>query len=64
MTVITSPSRMPEGMHLEVRNLEFHLEKPLSENWLDGDAFKTAFFNALSMSFPAGERWYVPFPAS
>lgn len=59
MTVITSASRMPEGINLEVRNLEFHLEKPLSEDWLDGDAFKTAFFNALSMSFPAGERFFI-----
>lgn len=59
MTVITSPSRMPKGINLEVRNLEFHLEKQLSGNWLDDDAFKTAFFNALSMSFPAGERFFI-----
>lgn len=59
MTVMTSPSRMPEGMQLKVRNIEFNLERQLSENWLDGDAFKTAFFNALSMSFPAGERFFI-----
>lgn len=59
MTVITSPSRMPAGITLEVRNFKFHLEKQLSGNWLDGDAFKTAFFNALSMSFPAGERFFI-----
>ena len=59
MTVIASPSRMPAGINLEVRNFKFHLEKQLSEDWLDGDAFKTAFFNALSMSFPAGERFFI-----
>jgi uncharacterized protein len=59
MTVLTSPSRLPEGMNLEVRNLEFNLEKQLAGDWLDGDAFKTAFFNALSMSFPAGERFFI-----
>jgi predicted metal-dependent hydrolase len=59
MTVITSASRMPEGMTLEVRNIEFELNKQLSKDWLDNDPFKTAFFNALSMSFPAGERFFI-----
>ncbi len=59
MTVITSASRMPEGMTLEVRNIEFDLNKQLSKDWLDNDPFKTAFFNALSMSFPAGERFFI-----
>ena len=59
MTAITSASRMPEGMTLEVRNIEFDLNKLLSKDWLDNDPFKTAFFNALSMSFPAGERFFI-----
>lgn len=59
MTAITSASRMPEGMILEVRNIEFDLNKQLSKDWLDNDPFKTAFFNALSMSFPAGERFFI-----
>jgi len=59
MTAITSASRMPEGMTLEVRNIEFDLNKQLSKDWLDNDPFKTAFFNALSMSFPAGERFFI-----
>jgi len=50
---------MPEGMTLEVRNIEFDLNKQLSKDWLDNDPFKTAFFNALSMSFPAGERFFI-----
>ena len=59
MTVITSASRMSEGVTLEVRNIEFDLNKQLSKDWLDNDPFKTAFFNALSMSFPAGERSFI-----
>ena len=59
MTAITSASRMPEGMTLEVRNIEFNLNKQLSKDWLDNDPFKTAFFNALSMTFPAGERFFI-----
>jgi predicted metal-dependent hydrolase len=59
MTVIASASRMPEGMNLEVRNIKFELSEQLSKDWLDNDPFKTAFFNALSMSFPAGERFFI-----
>ncbi|MEH6552370.1 MAG: metal-dependent hydrolase [Pseudomonadales bacterium] len=59
MTVIASASRMPEGMNLEVRNLKFELREQLSKDWLDNDPFKTAFFNALSMTFPAGERFFI-----
>jgi len=59
MTVIVSASRMPVGMALEVRNIEFDLNKQLSKDWLNNDPFKTAFFNALSMSFPAGERFFI-----
>lgn len=59
MTVIASASRMPEGMNLEVRNIKFELSEQLSKDWLDNDPFKTAFFNALSMTFPAGERFFI-----
>ncbi len=59
MTVITSASRMPAGLNLEVRNIKFELSEQLSKDWLDNDPFKTAFFNALSMSFPAGERFFI-----
>ena len=59
MTVITNASRMPEGMALEARNLRFELSQQLANDWLDNDPFKTAFFNALSMTFPAGERFFI-----
>ena len=44
---------------LVVRRLLIDLETPLPRHWCGGDAFKTAFFNALSMSFPVGEQFFV-----
>lgn len=47
-------------MHtLVVRRLLVDLETPLPRHWAGGDAFRTAFFNALSMSFPVGEQFFI-----
>jgi hypothetical protein len=43
---------------LTVRRLQIDLDAPLPRHWA-GDAFRTAFFNALSMSFPAGEQLFI-----
>ena len=43
---------------LTVRRLRVDLDTPLPRHWA-GDAFRTAFFNALSMSFPAGEQLFI-----
>ena len=42
-----------------VRRLLIDLEPPLPRHWCDGDAFLSAFFNALSMSFPIGEQFFI-----
>ncbi|RZJ15427.1 MAG: metal-dependent hydrolase [Haliea sp.] len=44
---------------LVVRRLLIDLETPLPRHWCAGDAFRTAFFNALSMSFPVGEQFFI-----
>ena len=44
---------------LTVRRLLVDLETPLPRHWCGGDAFRTAFMNALSMSFPAGEQLFI-----
>ena len=44
---------------LTVRRLLIDLEQPLARHWCGGDAFRTAFFNALSMSFPVGEQFFI-----
>jgi uncharacterized protein len=44
---------------LVVRRLLIDLDTPLPRHWCGGDAFRTAFFNALSMSFPVGEQFFI-----
>lgn len=44
---------------LVVRRLLVDLKTPVPRHWNGGDAFRSAFFNALSMSFPAGEQAFI-----
>ena len=44
---------------LTVRRLRVDLETPWPRHWAGGDAVRSAFFNALSFSFPAGEQLFI-----
>jgi predicted metal-dependent hydrolase len=44
---------------LTVRKLLIDLTTPFAQRWNGGDAFRSAFFNALSMSFPVGEQYFM-----
>ncbi|MFC5497388.1 metal-dependent hydrolase [Caenimonas terrae] len=44
---------------LVVRRLLIDLEQPFERHWCGGDAFRSALFNALSMSFPVGEQFFI-----
>ncbi|MEZ0309767.1 MAG: metal-dependent hydrolase, partial [Ramlibacter sp.] len=44
---------------LTVRRLLIDMEAPIPRHWCGGDAFRTALFNALSMSFPVGEQFFI-----
>ena len=44
---------------LVVRRLLVDLDSPIERRWNGGDAFRSAFFNALSFSFPAGEQFFI-----
>jgi predicted metal-dependent hydrolase len=44
---------------LTVRKLLIDLTTPFAQRWNGGDAFRSAFFNALSMSFPIGEQYFI-----
>ena len=44
---------------LVVRKLLVDLQTPFVARWNGGDAFRSAFFNALSMSFPIGEQYFM-----
>ena len=45
--------------HLFVRRLLVDLTTPIPARWNGGDAFRSAYFNALSMSFPVGEQFFI-----
>lgn len=55
----SGPSKTPVDISLEARNRSFSLHEPLAGDWHGGHAFQTAFFNALSLSFPTGEKFFV-----
>jgi hypothetical protein len=44
---------------LVVRRLLVDMEKPIPRHWCAGDPFRTALFDALSMSFPVGEQFFI-----
>lgn len=44
---------------LTVRRLRVDLDTAVPRHWNGGDPFRTAMFNALSMSFPAGEQVFI-----
>ncbi|MFM7256340.1 MAG: metal-dependent hydrolase [Betaproteobacteria bacterium] len=44
---------------LVVRRLLVDLSRPFDRRWNGGDAFRSAFFNALSMSFVVGEQYFI-----
>lgn len=44
---------------LTVRKLDIDLSCGFDRRWLGGDAYRTHFFNALSMSFPLGEQMFI-----
>src|SRR5213595_2767681 len=44
---------------LVVRRLLVDMEAPIARHWCAGDAFRTSLFNALSMSFPVGELFFI-----
>ncbi len=45
--------------NLVIRRLLIDLKAPFDRHWCGGDAFRSAFFNALSMSFPVGEQFFI-----
>ena len=52
-------SSTPEGVSVEPRHLRFDVSEDLKTLWHGNDAFRTAFFNALSLQFPDGEQQFI-----
>ena len=57
MTAIQSKS--PSDLEFAPRRPSFEFEQALATDWHSGSAFKTAYFNALSMLFPIGEKFFI-----
>ncbi|WP_198969867.1 metal-dependent hydrolase [Xylophilus sp. ASV27] len=49
----------PPPERLIVRKLEIDLKRGFARHWHGGRAYRTQFFNALSMSFPVGEQFFI-----
>jgi predicted metal-dependent hydrolase len=52
-------SSTPLDVSIKPRHPEFELEHVLTTDWHSNDPFKTAFFNALSLTFPVGEKYFI-----
>lgn len=53
------PEAAHSPTHLTVRRLMIDLAPGFDRHWNGGDAFMTAYCNALSMSFPLGEQFFI-----
>lgn len=56
---MSTPAEHYTMQHLTVRRLLVDLSKGFNRHWNGGDAFLTAYCNALSMSFPVGEQFFI-----
>lgn len=52
-------SRTPAEVAINPRNRSHDIASALHGEWLDNDPFLTAFFNAMSITFPVGEKYFI-----
>lgn len=52
-------STTPKGLAIRPRQLDFDLPQPMPRHWHGGDAFKSHLFDAMSVLFPDGERFFI-----
>jgi uncharacterized protein len=51
--------RTPQDVHVAARDIHFDVAAARQGHWLAGDPVGTAVFNALSLTFPDGERLFM-----
>ena len=54
-----SLSHTPANVPILPRDRGHDLERSLARDWFDNHAFKTAWFNAMSITFPLGEKFFI-----
>ena len=52
-------SHTPADVSINPRNREYAIARSLERDWFDNHAFKTAWFNAMSITFPLGEKFFI-----
>lgn len=52
-------SNTPADVAIQPRNREYAIRDSLSREWFDNHPFKTAWFNAMSITFPQGEKFFI-----
>ena len=58
MTAIPQ-SHSPDGLEFGPRRKSFDIDEALATDWHGGSAFRTAWFNGMSMLFPLGEKFFI-----
>jgi predicted metal-dependent hydrolase len=58
MTIVVQ-SMSPADLHFGPRRKQFDLRTALASDWYAGSAFRTAWFNAMSLLFPLGEKFFI-----
>jgi len=51
--------RTPEDVTILPRDFHFDMDSAREGHWLDGNPVATAIFNAMSLTFPGGERLFM-----
>ena len=52
-------SYTPAEVTIQLRNRKHELTESLGRDWYDNHPFKTAWFNAMSITFPLGEQSFI-----
>lgn len=52
-------SHTPDYVSIKPRDRAHEISDSLARDWFDGHPFKTAWFNAMSITFPLGEKFFI-----
>lgn len=56
---MSQQSHTPAHVEIKPRNREHAIADCLGREWFGGHSFKTAWFNAMSITFPLGEKFFI-----
>ncbi|MFT6275994.1 MAG: putative metal-dependent hydrolase [Halioglobus sp.] len=59
VTEVISQATTPANVQIKPRNRSHDIAEALQGEWLDNNAFLTAAFNGMSITFPAGEKFFI-----